>query len=738
MARLLKFMVLGLVGLFALSIGTAWLFGAGYFGTDEGPGTIVGTARPLVATPAPHGIGANADKQILFGDLHTHTTISIDAFLTSLPSTGLPDTHTQADACDFARFCSALDFWSINDHAFSISPRAWSDTINAIRQCDARAGDPANPDMVSFLGYEWTQIGKTPETHYGHKNVIFRDLADGTIPARPIASRERLDLPAMGLGLLNIIDPSPRYRNLARFVAELRKMDRCPDGVPSDQLPAGCFELAETPDMLFRKLDEGGHAALVIPHGTSWGNYTPPGSSWNKQLKGAMHNDRYQKLIEIYSGHGNSEIHRPWRAAVIDANGTAHCPEPSENYLPSCWQAGEIIRTRCLKAGTDAKTCDGRAEQARRLWIANGVRGIEVVAGFDPDDWLDAGQCRDCGFQPTFSHRPGSTSQAIAAMSNFDEPDRKGHPRRFRFGYIASSDNHSARAGTGYKEVVRRGVMTDATGMTTGITAKLFADTGGEKLPYPVDPTDASVALFSNGETDRMVSYLYTGGLVAVHAEGRNRGAIWDALQRKETYATSGPRILLWFDLVGADGTRHPMGSEALSADAPLFEVRALGSYKQKPGCPPYAEIALGTDRITRLCAGECYNPSDTRRPITRIEIVRIRPQSEPGQPLGERIDDPYLVKTCPADGSGCAFRFTDPEFPLLKQTALYYARAIEAPKPLINSGLMRCTYDTDGNCVAVNPCYGDLRTPLDDNCLATDEPRAWSSPIYVDWKAPH
>jgi hypothetical protein len=719
--------------------------GRGVLGSHEGPGTVTSAripsdlvrARAAAQRRAAQGQGVSQPKQVLFGDLHVHTTASFDAFLLSLPLLQGEGAHPQADACDFARYCSALDFWSINDHSEGLTPVQWRDTVRSIRECNAVAGDPQDPDVVAYLGWEWTQVGITPQEHYGHKNVVLLHTEGDRIPARPISSG---GLTSRAAGIV----PGPlvrgwiaatrggRYHDLARFLQERSAYQPCPEGISSPDLPPDCLEIAPEPADLFRKLDEWGTEALVIPHGTTWGFYTPPGSSWDKQL-GPQHDPARQRLIEVYSGHGNSEEYRDWRAVELGPDGSATCPEPRPDYLPTCWRAGEIVAERCRAAGLEPDECERRAAEARRYAAQAGAAAHLTVPGVEATDWLDAGQCRDC-FLPSFNYRPGSSVQYILALGRFADSSR---PERFRFGFLASSDNHTARPGTGYKELNRR-EMTEAAGPVS-------PDDGGallrrvEEEPEPrarqIDLDSVLGMGFQALEFERQASFFLTGGLVAVHSEGRSREAIWDALQRREVYGTSGPRILLWFDLVDGE-SRLPMGSGVARRAPPHFEARAVGSFEQAPGCPDYATQSLTPERLHHLCRDECYNPTDRRRPITRIEVVRIRPQSRPGEPVAGLIEDPWRVFPCPGDPAGCRVAFDDPDFPDSGRDALYYVRAIEAPSPAVNAANLRCDRDEEGNCIAVHPCFGDWRTDYEDDCLAPAEERAWSSPIFVDWES--
>ena len=62
--------------------------------------------------------------------------IHSDAFMVSLPMMAGEGTHPPADACDFARFCSSLDFWANTDHAEDLTQQDWQEIKDSVRQCN--------------------------------------------------------------------------------------------------------------------------------------------------------------------------------------------------------------------------------------------------------------------------------------------------------------------------------------------------------------------------------------------------------------------------------------------------------------------------------------------------------------------------------------------------------------------------------------------------------------------------
>ncbi|MBK7974726.1 MAG: DUF3604 domain-containing protein [Deltaproteobacteria bacterium] len=344
----------------------------------------------------------DANRRILFGDLHVHTTISLDAFFMSLPIMGGVGAHPPDEACDFARFCSGLDFFAITDHAMATLPSDWKSIKESIRGCNALAGPADDPDLVAFTGFEWTQHDPDPEHHYGHKNVIFEGTADDELPRRPIEATSRDQRQAIRgqantilLALLNDPGNAGTYLDFRHHLLDLSRATFCPTGVDTRNLPDDCQEEAPDPPTLFEKLDQWGFDALVIPHGNAWGIHVPPRANWDLQARPGWHDPERQNLIEVYSGHGNSEEFRSWE-------------EWTSSTARTC--AARPRRSTCRAAGGPARSC-ARAARTRspRTVIARWWRPARPTS-------QAASTARRRS--PTPSPRTGSTAASAATATS--------------------------------------------------------------------------------------------------------------------------------------------------------------------------------------------------------------------------------------------------------------------------------------------------------------------------------
>ena len=195
--------------------------------------------------------------------------------------------------------------------------------------------------------------------------------------------------------------------------------------------------------------------------------------------------------------------------------------------------------------------------------------------------------------------------------------------------------------------------------------------------------TDKSVTLFGWEMT--------ASGYAGVWATDNTRQAIFDALMRKEVYATTGPRMIVRFfggwDFSAADATTRspaevgyskgvPMGGDLTAAPdgkAPTFLVAAL---KDPIGANlDRVQIVKGWQDADGELKDKVYDVvwgnADKRKLGTDGKLA----------PVGSTVDIPNATWTNTIGDPELITEWTDPDFdPKLR--AFYYVRVIEIPTP--------------------------------------------------------
>ena len=237
----------------------------------------------------------------------------------------------------------------------------------------------------------------------------------------------------------------------------------------------------------------------------------------------------------------------------------------------------------------------------------------------------------------------------------------------YKFGMVGSTDSH--------------------TGLATAEEDNFFGKHSG-KEPKP-GRADALVGNF--GDIKYYGWEQVSSGYAAVWATENTREAIWDAMKRKEVYATTGPRILVWF-FGGWNFDQSDVKSRRPSIRGYTKGVSMGGDLHKAPEgkSPTFLVAALrdpysgNLDRI-QIVKGWLDDAGETHEKV--YDVVWSNTDSrKPGAdgklpPVGDTVDVKNATWTNTIGAPELITVWEDPDFdPALK--AFYYARVIEIPTP--------------------------------------------------------
>jgi len=235
----------------------------------------------------------------------------------------------------------------------------------------------------------------------------------------------------------------------------------------------------------------------------------------------------------------------------------------------------------------------------------------------------------------------------------------------YKFGLIGSTDSH-----TGLAAVEEENFFGKATN----------AEPSPKRMLHPFMKSEKGVF-----EGYQMVASGYTG----VWAKENTREEIWDAMERKEVYGTTGPRIRVRFfggwDYIDEDlmsrapaflGYKKgvPMGSDLPARKgegAPTFMVYALRDV-----------IGANLDRI-QIVKGWLDARGKTHEKVYNVAASLGRQPDASGvlPPVGNSVDIASTNWTNTIGSPDLGAVWTDPDFDP-EQSAFYYARVLEIPTP--------------------------------------------------------
>ena len=238
----------------------------------------------------------------------------------------------------------------------------------------------------------------------------------------------------------------------------------------------------------------------------------------------------------------------------------------------------------------------------------------------------------------------------------------------YKFGLVGSSDAH------------------------TGLAAMEEDNFFGKVVPAEPSPERMTKAFIHNEKLGLTTMDWEVGasGYAAVWATENTRAALWDAMERKETYATTGPRMVVRFfggwDFVAADAHNRMPASIGYAKGVPMGGDLSGGKGKTPTFLVAALKDPIGAnlDRI-QIVKGWLDANGQTQEKVYDVvwgDADKRRPGTDGKLPaVGSTVDVANATWTNTIGDQELITVWKDPDFdPALG--AFYYVRVLEIPTP--------------------------------------------------------
>ena len=312
--------------------------------------------------------------------------------------------------------------------------------------------------------------------------------------------------------------------------------------------------------------------------------------------------------------------------------------------------------------------------------------------------------------------------------------EAQGSKNPYQFGFIGSSDTHSAASQNDESAFSSKlGILSSTAEQRGSIPQAGFAGQlayYGTQLAETLNPTPLGKSLYVKINGD-----VYAGGasptygasgFAAAWAEENTRESIYQAFRRKEVFATSGPRIRLRFFagydfdatmLSAADGIQRAYAN-GVTMGGTLLAKQQADDNSSSPGFLVMASADPNNAPLQRIqvVKGWVDAEGNTHEQVVDVACANgaeVNAQTNRCPDNGAWVDISDCSINLDTGSAQLATLWQDPEFDP-EQRAFYYARAIENPT------CRWSTWDAIRAGIAPRP---DLATTIQE--------RAWSSPIH-------